>query len=87
MSQSSVSVAAGFAQPDLKLYARLAWRWLWLVVLCAGIGGGAAFFVSLNMTPIYQAASKVMINEARTRLRPTITTFWRLSGSRAPMPT
>ncbi len=36
------------------------------MVLCAGIGGGAAFFVSLNMTPIYQAASKVMINEART---------------------
>ena len=69
MSQSSVpavSAISGFTQPDLKMYARLAWRWLWLVVLCAVIGGAAAFLVSLNMTPIYQAESKVMINEART---------------------
>ncbi len=66
MSQSSVPVVSGFTQPDLKMYARLAWRWLWLVVLCAVIGGAAAFLVSLNMTPIYQAESKVMINEART---------------------
>ena len=72
MSQSSVPVVSGFTQPDLKMYARLAWRWLWLVVLCAVIGGAAAFLVSLNMTPIYQAESKVMINEART---PTATNY------------
>ena len=30
------------------------------------MAGAAAFLVSLNMTPIYQAESKVMINEART---------------------
>ena len=66
MSQSSVPVVSGFTQPDVKMYARLAWRWLWLVVLCALVAGAAAFLVSLNMTPIYQAASKVMINEART---------------------
>ncbi|MFN8468701.1 MAG: polysaccharide biosynthesis tyrosine autokinase [Caldilineaceae bacterium] len=56
----------GFTQPDLKVYGRLAWRWLWLVVLCALIGGAAAYLVSLNLAPTYQAASKVMINEART---------------------
>lgn len=72
MSQSSVPVVSGFTQPDLKVYARLAWRWLWLVVLCAVIGGAAAFLVSINMTPIYQASSKVMINEART---PTATNY------------
>ncbi|MFN8468107.1 MAG: polysaccharide biosynthesis tyrosine autokinase [Caldilineaceae bacterium] len=66
MSQSSVPVVSGFTQPDLKMYARLAWRWLWLVVLCAVVAGAAAFLVSLNMTPIFQAESKVMINEART---------------------
>jgi capsular exopolysaccharide synthesis family protein len=66
MSKSSVPVVSGFTQPDLKMYARLAWRWLWLVVLCAVVAGAAAFLISLNMTPIYQAESKVMINEART---------------------
>ncbi len=64
--------AASFAQSDLKLYARLAWRWLWLVVLCALVGGTTAYLVSLGMTPTYQAASKVMINEART---PTSTNY------------
>jgi non-specific protein-tyrosine kinase len=64
--------AASFAQPDIKLYARLAWRWLWLVVLCALVGGVSAYLVSLGMTPTYQAASKVMINEART---PTSTNY------------
>ena len=66
MSQSSVPVVSGLPQPDLKTYARLAWQWLWLVVLCAVVAGAAAFLISLNMTPIFQAASKAMINEART---------------------
>lgn len=66
MSQVPLPATSSFTQPDLKLYARLAWRWSWLVALCALIGGAAAFLVSLNMTSIYQASSKVMINEART---------------------
>jgi len=34
--------------------------------LCALLAGGVAYLVSRNMTPAYQASSKVMINEART---------------------
>ena len=26
---------------DLRKYALMLWRWLWLVVLCAVLGGGA----------------------------------------------
>ena len=66
MSQSAAPVVARFTQPDLKMSVQWAWRWLWLVVLCALVAGAAAFLVSLTMTPIYQALSKVMINEART---------------------
>ena len=66
MSQLPAPALPTFAPPDLKIYARLAWRWLWLVILCALLGGAAAYAVSLNMTPTYQASSKVMINEART---------------------
>jgi non-specific protein-tyrosine kinase len=66
MTQSVVPAPPGFVQPDLKVYARLAWRWLWLVVLCALAGGAAAYLLSLTMTPTYQAAAKVIINEART---------------------
>lgn len=63
---AAAPVLPAAAAADLKLYVRLAWRWAWLVVLCALIGGAAAYLVSVRMTPIYQAASKVIINEART---------------------
>lgn len=65
MSQAPL-VPPTFAQLDLKLYARLALRWSWLVILCALLGGVVAFLISINTTPIYQASSKVIINEART---------------------
>jgi non-specific protein-tyrosine kinase len=47
-------------------YAHLLWRWLWLIVLCAFLGGLSALLVSLNTTPIYEATSKLLINEARS---------------------
>ena len=40
-------------------------RWLWLIVLSAVIFGCAAFFISRSMTPIYQASTLVLINEAQ----------------------
>ena len=51
---------------DIKRYARLILRWSWLILLCALIAGAAAYFVSINTTPVYQATSRLMINEART---------------------
>ena len=52
-------------QVDLKVYGRIALRWAWLVILCAIVAGSVAFLFSMNQTRIYQASSKVLVNEAR----------------------
>ena len=52
-------------QVDLKVYGRIALRWAWLVILCAVVAAGIAFLFSMNQTRIYQASSKVLVNEAR----------------------
>ena len=45
-------------------YLSLLKRWSWLLVLAAVLTGGAAFLVSRNMTPIYQATTIIMIDQA-----------------------
>lgn len=50
---------------DLRQYATLIWHWSWLLILCAVAAGAAAYVASTFSTPIYQAASRVLINEAR----------------------
>src|SRR5665811_1124665 len=49
---------------DLRQYARILWRWTWLLILCAVLAGGAAFFVSRATTPVYQASTTLLINQA-----------------------
>ncbi|MEZ4836278.1 MAG: polysaccharide biosynthesis tyrosine autokinase [Caldilineaceae bacterium] len=51
---------------ELVIYARLLWQWSWLIVLCALLGGVAAYVASRLSAPIYQATSTLLINEART---------------------
>lgn len=50
---------------EIKIYAALIWRWLWLILLCMVLGGVGAFVTSRLSTPIYQAGSTLLINEAR----------------------
>lgn len=50
---------------DLKVYARLLWHWSWLLVLCTLVAGMVAFGVSSVTTPIYQASTTLLINQAR----------------------
>lgn len=49
---------------DIRRYIGLAWHWAWLLVLAAAIAGGMAFGVSSQMTPVYQASTKVLIQES-----------------------
>ena len=63
---SPQSITAHYAPSiDLKQYARLLWRWSWLVVICALLAGAAAYMVSINTVPVYRSSNKLMINEAR----------------------
>ena len=49
---------------ELRQYGQLARKWLWLVILCAVVAGGVAYIVSKKSTPIYQASTKLLINQA-----------------------
>jgi non-specific protein-tyrosine kinase len=49
---------------ELRQYAAIVWKWLWLIVLGTVLAGGTAFLVSRNMTPIYRASAMLLINEA-----------------------
>ncbi len=49
---------------ELKRYLGVLRRWIWLVILGAIVAGGAAYFISSNMTPVYSARSRYLIDEA-----------------------
>ena len=48
----------------LRNYFLLAWKWLWLLILVSGLAAGGAFVASRLSTPVYQARTKLLINEA-----------------------
>lgn len=49
---------------ELREYVGLIRKWLWLILLCTLLAGAIAFFVSKNMTPIYEASSTLRVNQA-----------------------
>jgi len=49
---------------DLRQYGQLARKWLLLVVLCTLVAAAAAYIVSKNSTPIYQASAKLLVNQS-----------------------
>ncbi|MFQ3633936.1 polysaccharide biosynthesis tyrosine autokinase [Roseiflexus sp.] len=48
----------------LYRYLNLLWRWLWLLLLMTFLSGGAAYAVSIRMTPVYEASTTLLINQA-----------------------
>ena len=46
---------------DLAVYFHLFRKWLWLMALCAVVAGGAAYLVSINIQPIYQATTTMLL--------------------------
>src|SRR3972149_5369189 len=49
---------------ELKQYATLLWRWLWLIALGTVVAGAAAYVTSKLTTPEYSASATLLINEA-----------------------
>ena len=49
---------------QLRQYALIVWRWLWLIVLGTVLAGGAAFLVSRNTQPVYSASATLLINQS-----------------------
>jgi capsular exopolysaccharide synthesis family protein len=51
---------------DLRVYVLLLLRWWWVILLAGIIAAAVAFSYNSRLTPIYQATSKVLINQARS---------------------
>jgi non-specific protein-tyrosine kinase len=51
------------AETDLQRYLRVIWRWLWLIVLAAGLAAGASYRVSDSMPRIYRTSVTLMVGE------------------------
>lgn len=49
---------------ELRQYYFIVRRWLWLIVLCTILGAGGAFAVSTQTTPVYQASTTLLVQQA-----------------------
>lgn len=49
---------------DLRQYLVLLWQWAWLIALAVVLAAAAAYFFSSRITPVYQATTTVLVNEA-----------------------
>jgi capsular exopolysaccharide synthesis family protein len=49
---------------DLRRYVAILWRWKWLIVAAIVISALSAFFVSRLLTPIYEAKTTLLVNQA-----------------------
>lgn len=51
---------------DLRRYIGILWHWAWLLALVTVLAAGAAYLVSKRLTPIYEASTTLLINEAQS---------------------
>jgi len=49
---------------ELKKYGAILWHWAWLIVLGTLLGAGIAYASSRLTTPVYAAATTLLVNEA-----------------------
>lgn len=64
MSTPSMNSQPEIDNFDFRQYLGLVWQWAWLIVLITLLSGVIAFFVSQQITPVYQASTKLLVNEA-----------------------
>lgn len=48
---------------ELRQYWELLKKWLWLIVLTTVVSAIAAYVVSINQTPIYQASTRLLVSQ------------------------
>lgn len=48
----------------LRSYLALGKRWLWLLIVGMVVAGGAAFAISRSLTPVYRAATTLLVDQA-----------------------
>jgi polysaccharide biosynthesis transport protein len=56
---------------ELRQYWAILVRWWWLFVLCAVLGGGAAYLVSINMQPTFEASTLLLVGGSVDLVNPS----------------
>ncbi len=56
---------------ELRQYWAILVRWWWLFILCAVLGGGAAYLVSVNMQPTFEASTLLIIGGSVDLVNPS----------------
>lgn len=64
MSTESNSAYEFESEIDLGRFFSLFKHWAWLIFLTGAICGGAVFYFCRQMTPIYEASTTILVNEA-----------------------
>jgi capsular exopolysaccharide synthesis family protein len=49
---------------EIKQYATIIWRWAWLILLATFLAACAAYIASGMQTPVYQATTSILIDQA-----------------------
>jgi capsular exopolysaccharide synthesis family protein len=49
---------------DFRFYLQITIKWLWLILFCALLAGGAAYITNRISIPIYQSSTRLLINES-----------------------
>ena len=57
---------------ELRRYALLLWRWLWLIILGMVLAAGAAYVTSKRTVPVYSASTKLLISPSKAQVMDTL---------------
>jgi capsular polysaccharide biosynthesis protein len=49
---------------NISHYVSLVWRWAWLILLVGAVSAGIAYFITQQMTPIYQTSTSLLVLNA-----------------------
>ena len=52
---------AGWRDMELERYARILWKWAWLIVLAAAVAGVSSYFATRNTPRIYQTKTTIAV--------------------------
>ena len=49
---------------ELRQYAAVIWKWLWLIVLATAIAAGSSYWATRNQPKIYQTSATLMVGQS-----------------------
>ncbi len=61
---------------ELRQYAAVIWKWLWLIVLGVVLAGGASWYASRDLPPVYQTTATLMVGPGLQNPNPDNLSFY-----------